>query len=326
MTSPLPSSSRVSLRDARVQDAASVTALLRAAVPEPLLSLMPLGQTGAEAWLADQLARAPRFFSGDHPSENLSSRFRVAVAHAAPPPRVVGVAEWRIVDQDLFLNQIGVHPAWRSQGVGTRLLHDGLRHDPDRPTVALDVFATNDRARRWYERLGFTLRTSNVWVEYSPSVVKGFAENSSTAPDGPDLPGDPYALFKGLDAADAMHATYGFSSFHLRAEPSASGTPETVRIGRLGDTHFRIPSFRLLRSRHVWSLLHTIDPARGVLYIGPYIGSPSGAEDATNAEVDDGKFKREDLDHAGRLRASSLRLCADRASVRSRLSSSLSSS
>ena len=326
MTSPSPPSSPLSIRDARAPDAASVTTLLRAGVPERLLSLMPLGQVGAEAWLADRLACSARPSPGERHSETPTSRFRVAVAGPAFSSKVVGVAEWRIVDDDLFLNQIGVHSARRGQGIGTRLLRDGLEHNPNRPTLTLDVFSTNDRARRWYERLGFILQASNVWAEYSPAVVKAFAGDSGTVPNIPD------ALVEGLDAADEMHAAYGFSSFRLRAAPSASRTPEMFRVGRLGATHFRITARRILRWRHLWSLLHAIDPARGILYIGPPLGAKDrkseGAksqdvqnEDGENTHFGRGELSKGRLPDRARLLASSFRLGADPSTVRSRLSS-----
>jgi ribosomal protein S18 acetylase RimI-like enzyme len=57
----------------------------------------------------------------------------------------------------LYLAHLGVLPALRGVGVGTRLVEALLeRRDPTlHDLVALDVAVTNPRAEALYERLGF---------------------------------------------------------------------------------------------------------------------------------------------------------------------------
>ncbi len=60
---------------------------------------------------------------------------------------------------ELYLAHLGVVPALRGAGIGTRLVEALLqRRDPARhDVVALDVAVTNPRAEALYERLGFSV-------------------------------------------------------------------------------------------------------------------------------------------------------------------------
>ena len=71
--------------------------------------------------------------------------------------RVVGFCAFRIVVDEVHVNNMGIRPAWRGRGAGTVL----LRHvflEAERlgaPRATLEVRASNAGARRFYERLGF---------------------------------------------------------------------------------------------------------------------------------------------------------------------------
>jgi ribosomal protein S18 acetylase RimI-like enzyme len=73
----------------------------------------------------------------------------------------------RRTDADIVLMDIALLPAYRNQGLGSRILHSLLDEaSAARRAVTLHVEANNPRARAWYERLGF--------VEVSSSGVHTF--------------------------------------------------------------------------------------------------------------------------------------------------------
>lgn len=67
------------------------------------------------------------------------------------------VAFWRIFDE-IHLNNVAVHPAWRRQGVGAALLAHVLEvaEAIGAPHATLEVRASNTPAIALYERAGFT--------------------------------------------------------------------------------------------------------------------------------------------------------------------------
>src|SRR5699024_1387107 len=71
-----------------------------------------------------------------------------------------------------FLYDIVVDPAHRGQGLGTQMLRAAaeVTREHDRNVLALNVFGTNDRARRLYVRFGFTATESIRSVDLSQAV------------------------------------------------------------------------------------------------------------------------------------------------------------
>lgn len=59
-----------------------------------------------------------------------------------------------------YVNELAVAERWRGRGIGTRLLAEAERWARDHGAMgmALDTLATNEGARRLYERLGFRVR------------------------------------------------------------------------------------------------------------------------------------------------------------------------
>jgi [ribosomal protein S18]-alanine N-acetyltransferase len=74
-----------------------------------------------------------------------------------PEYRVAGFCAFWLVFDEIHINNIAIRPEWRGQGIGTALLHQilavGRRLGARRAT--LEVRASNEAARRLYERLGF---------------------------------------------------------------------------------------------------------------------------------------------------------------------------
>jgi ribosomal-protein-alanine N-acetyltransferase len=76
-----------------------------------------------------------------------------------PEARVAGFcAFWRVVDQ-IHINNLAIHPAWRREGLGRRLLA-GVLAQADAmgaPYVTLEVRRSNHAALALYQGAGFTL-------------------------------------------------------------------------------------------------------------------------------------------------------------------------
>lgn len=73
--------------------------------------------------------------------------------------RVAGFCAFWLVFNEIHINNVALRPALRGQGLGTALMHhvfaEARRLGATRAT--LEVRASNDRARRLYERLGFSV-------------------------------------------------------------------------------------------------------------------------------------------------------------------------
>lgn len=72
-------------------------------------------------------------------------------------PGVIAYACVWLVDQELRVNNISVHPRWRSRGLGSRLLRFLLEHAQCQgcTEAALEVRPSNGPAIRIYEKAGF---------------------------------------------------------------------------------------------------------------------------------------------------------------------------
>jgi ribosomal-protein-alanine N-acetyltransferase len=70
---------------------------------------------------------------------------------------VAGFCSFWLVFDELHINNLAIHPAYRRQGIGTALLkhamHTAALLGARRAT--LEVRRSNEEARRIYERLGF---------------------------------------------------------------------------------------------------------------------------------------------------------------------------
>lgn len=74
-----------------------------------------------------------------------------------PECRVAGFCAFWLVFDEIHINNVAMRPSFRGRGLGTSLMHhvlaEGRRLGARRAT--LEVRASNDGARRLYERLGF---------------------------------------------------------------------------------------------------------------------------------------------------------------------------
>ena len=74
-----------------------------------------------------------------------------------PDCLVAGFCAFWLVFDEIHINNLAMRPRFRGQGIGTALLHHVLAEAKDLGArrATLEVRASNDGARRLYERLGF---------------------------------------------------------------------------------------------------------------------------------------------------------------------------
>jgi GNAT superfamily N-acetyltransferase len=125
---------------------------------------------------------------------------------------VRAVADWRLLDHQLFLNGIATCARERGRGYGRRLLDDGvaIARRLHCTTVALDVSLENSGAKRLYQRMGFADQSTAAWA------------NTAGGWSG-ERPG-----IRVLDwpSFAAQHSAYGFGDLRVR---TSTGTA-TVRV------------------------------------------------------------------------------------------------
>ena len=71
--------------------------------------------------------------------------------------RVAGFCAFWLVFDEIHINNLALRPQFRTQGIGTALLHHVLAEARELGArrATLEVRASNDPAQRLYERLGF---------------------------------------------------------------------------------------------------------------------------------------------------------------------------
>jgi GNAT superfamily N-acetyltransferase len=154
----------------------------------------------------------------------------LAAAHAVPRPHrtlllrgvylgddLAGVADWRLLGSTLFLNGVAVVPTWRRNGLGRRLVLDGVEMARGLGCVAveLDVAADNAAAATLYERLGFADVGGSAWTLLGDPTAWAAPEAGSTTWRLADWP-----------AFVAHHTAYGFGDVSVRGGEIAV----TVRV------------------------------------------------------------------------------------------------
>ena len=74
-----------------------------------------------------------------------------------PDCAVAGFCAFWLVFDEIHINNLAMRPRFRGQGIGTALLHHVIAEAKDLGArrATLEVRASNDPARRLYERLGF---------------------------------------------------------------------------------------------------------------------------------------------------------------------------
>jgi [ribosomal protein S18]-alanine N-acetyltransferase len=79
------------------------------------------------------------------------------VVRSMEPPMVIGFACVWVIDQELKINNLAIHPQWRSRGLGSRLLTFLLEFGAGQGCLeaSLEVRPSNHPALRLYRKAGF---------------------------------------------------------------------------------------------------------------------------------------------------------------------------
>ena len=113
----------------------------------------------ADLWLLSRRASIPLIPLPTHSDFEVRAWFKEVVF----PSKDVWVIEAPdhlvalMVIGDVWIEQLYVHPAWNSRGLGSRLLELAKR---ERSRLELWTFQSNAGARRFYERRGFVAVTA----------------------------------------------------------------------------------------------------------------------------------------------------------------------
>lgn len=200
------SAPRVTVRPAVGADLPWVADLVRASFDEELLPYLVAARSGIVDWWQAVL---------DNPASFPTTRFLVALGDDG---QRVGYAELkRLDDATGFLSYVAVEPAARGRGVAAALVADYLRAEVDVVAMELDVFETNEPARRLYDRMGFEETGRTTW--WSAPLEQAAARDDVRVAD--------------LHAVLARHRAYGFTDAVV--DPDGAAT----RFGVLGDEVLR---------------------------------------------------------------------------------------
>jgi ribosomal protein S18 acetylase RimI-like enzyme len=131
----------------------SVVRLLASSVPASCAGLVAYHASGYRRFLRAALAPA-------------AAAQTVILRCVRLGDEVRAVADWRLLDHQLFLNGIATRAPERGRGYGRRLLDDGLAvaRRLRCTSLALDVSLENSGAKRLYQRMGFTNRSTAAWA------------------------------------------------------------------------------------------------------------------------------------------------------------------
>lgn len=238
-------SAKVEVGLAHRDEAPDILGLFTSGFPADRQPWIPLGCPGALVFVRDSIER-----------QELGGESHWVVARDGG---VVGCAEIRRTPGRLFLNHVLVRPDLQRQGVGRLLLREGFAviRQQGVEQVALDVFADNTRALRWYERLGFAMESVTCWETGAWSVRPALKAVWSCL---------------GLPQADCVHARYGFSTFEL-VTPRGG-----YQVGRLGSGLFRVSDERILTDPDAAAALEGLGPERQVLLLRRSVPGPCPTE------------------------------------------------
>jgi ribosomal protein S18 acetylase RimI-like enzyme len=131
---------------------------------------------------------------------------------------LVAVADWRILESELFLNGLAVRQEFRGHGYGRQLLLDGIATAQDLGVSALGlhVACDNEPASALYRSIGFHDAGAASWVDVT---------NCAGAPR------DSRVRFVDWPLFEAHRVAYGFGDLTVRL-----GTGRVARIRMIGDT------------------------------------------------------------------------------------------
>jgi [ribosomal protein S18]-alanine N-acetyltransferase len=113
----------------------------------------------------------------------------------APDDTIIGFCAFWLVFDEVHINNLAIRPAWRGQGLGTRLLRrvltEARRLGARRAT--LEVRASNLGARRLYERFGFVIAATRPGYYSNPvedALILWRDDPASELPAAPGTSGE----------------------------------------------------------------------------------------------------------------------------------------
>lgn len=141
----------IDIRPATPDDAGAIAALMRMGVSKTVRLVTILGSPNLTRFVADEIA------AGQADEYTVSAR----------GTDVVGVCVWRRIPKGVQLNHLYLAPDMRGQGLGSRLILEGLRRHQATSDLRLsvDVFFDNPQARSWYHSWGMRREQHLKWVQ-----------------------------------------------------------------------------------------------------------------------------------------------------------------
>ncbi|MGG3468167.1 GNAT family N-acetyltransferase [Neobacillus pocheonensis] len=176
---------------------------------------------------------------------------RVKMYGAFVDDHMAGYTEWRIFENNLFLNNIYVFPEYQGMGIGKSLLvtHGYKLLDKyGKSMMSLDVFENNSEAVNWYEKIGFVKKDSTYWyVKEQLPLTSGIDTYESYIENYPN--------------AEAEQKAYDFSMFTCTTRKGV------YQIGRIKNQFYRLTNPKFLQDLDLLQFLYQIDPKRKLLLL-----------------------------------------------------------
>jgi N-acetylglutamate synthase-like GNAT family acetyltransferase len=222
------------IRPARAEDSLEIVRLIREVTNPSVISKLIYGCAGAATYVKLHLeAEGPT-----------NRRYFVAIRDG----RIAACADFTVSLDVLSLKYVATALHSRRQGLGNALLKVAIASlRGPQPWVELDVSTDNVAALSWYSGLGFAAVSQSTYWE--------FANDEDPACPSMELSDWPQA--------QACHAAFGFSEFHV-------ATPSTrVLVGRVGGAWFRLPTAEAVCDREVRGALRAIDATRRIYAVLP---------------------------------------------------------
>lgn len=226
------------------KDAHLIPKLIESGMDKDIFSLTIFSSKGYEAYLENLLTI---------PEEHR----RVKLFGAFVGDQLAGYTEWRILENSLFLNNIYVFPEFQGLGLGKSLLEEHgntLMEEYRKSSISLDVFKNNEKAVRWYEKVGFVKQESINWY---------VGEQQTLTCD--NYMYDCY--IENYPNAEAEQKAYDFSMF------TCSTKNGVYQIGRIKNQFYRLTNSESLNNVDLLHCLYQVDSKRKMLLLSNEIYS-----------------------------------------------------
>ncbi|MDO6657812.1 GNAT family N-acetyltransferase [Anaerobacillus sp. 1_MG-2023] len=225
--------SGVIIKPLHTRDVEAVRSLLQSGIRKEIFPLTIYSSKKYGRFISSRLHQSEVVFVGAYQNKHL-----------------IGYAEWRILKDTLFLNNIYVSFAQRGLGIGAKLLQYGVTEFLNDSTrfFSLDVFEDNNNAMLWYKRLGLEKVGTAYW---------NVGKQKKTLRSRKECIGK----ISNWTEAENHQNQYGFSMLHIQTSTG------DYRIGRISNTHYRIHQEEAFKDRELLLALYENDRQREILFI-----------------------------------------------------------